>query len=186
MPRCGVSANAPAWDYGLVDTRFVMSKVSAATVSHGYGHPTRVRKAAGRLHNFGKGTRWIVRPDGESYGSYTSTHDSLARCAGYKNAEQAYAEGALRVHYEAATNAIRIEATKATPQAIALAKQIIDKVPAGLAHVAIGEGEDFRSYIGEPRKVAALISGDQLVRSQLQIPNLACAGTYETVAQYGT
>jgi hypothetical protein len=163
-----------------------MSKVATAKVSRAHRHPTRVRKTGGRLHNFGMGTRWIVRPDGDSYGSSTSSHDSLARCAGYKNAEQAYADGALRVHYDPATNAIRVEATKATPQAIALAKQIIAKVPAGLAHVAIGEGEDFRSYIGEPRKIAALISRGQCVSSRLQISSFLWAGTYETAAQYGT
>lgn len=161
-----------------------MPKIATAKVSASYRHPTRVHKAAGRLHNFDMGTRWIVRPDGESYGSSTSSHDSLARCAGYKNAEQAYAHGALRVHYDPATNAIRIEATKATPQAIALAKQIIDKIPAGLAHVAIGEGEDFRSYIGEPRKVAALISRNQHMSSPPS--NLAWAATYETVAPFET
>jgi hypothetical protein len=159
-----------------------MSQVSAAAVSPGHRRPTRVRKAAGRLHNFSRGTRWVVRPDGESYGSYTSSHDSLARCAGYKNEDQAYANGALRVHYDPATNAIRIEAKKATPHAIVLAKQIIDKVPAGLAHVAMGEGEDFRSYMGEPRMVEALISRNQLVACRLQIPNLACAGAYESAA----
>ena len=163
-----------------------MSTVSAAKVSPGYGQSNRVCKSAGRLHNFGQGTRWVVRPNGESYGSYTSTHDSLARCAGYKNEEQAYANGALRVHYDPATNAIRIEATKATPRAIALAKQIIDKVPAGVAHVAMGEGEDFRSYIGEPREVAAHLSRNRVPPSRMRVPNLAWAGTYANAAEFGT
>jgi len=155
-----------------------MSKLSAITVSPGHDHPTRVRKPAGRLHNFGSGTRWIVRPNGESYGSYTSSHDALAKCAGYKSAEQAYAKGALKVHYDPATNALRIEATKATPQAIAVAKQIIGSVPAGLAHVALGEGESFRSYIGEPTKVAAELSRDRVRPCRMQVPNFGWAGIY--------
>ena len=136
-----------------------MSKISQAIVYRRCNRrPVRVRKTASRLHNFDRGTRWVVRPDGKSYGSYTCSHDSLARSAGYDSEEQAYAHGALRVHYDPMTNAIRIEARKATPQAIALVKQIIDKVPAGLAHVSIGEGHDFRSYMGEPTQVAADIS----------------------------
>ena len=135
-----------------------MSKISQAIVYRRCNRrPVRVRKTASRLHNFDRGTRWVVRPDGKSYGSYTCSHDSLARSAGYDSEEQAYAH-ALRVHYDPMTNAIRIEARKATPQAIALVKQIIDKVPAGLAHVSIGEGHDFRSYMGEPTQVAADIS----------------------------
>ncbi len=121
-----------------------------------------VRKAAARLHNFESGTRWVVRPDGESYGSCNSSHDSLARSAGYANEDQAYAKGALRVHYDPATNAVRIEARRATPSAIALVKQIINKVPAALAHVAIGEGSNFRSYLGKPTHVAAEISRPRL------------------------
>jgi hypothetical protein len=159
-----------------------MSRVSPITVSRRNGHRARARKRAARLHSFGSGIRWVVRPDGESYGSYTSTHESLARCAGYKDAEQAYASGALRVHYDPATNGIRIEVTKVSPQAIALAKQIIDKVPAGIAHVAIGGGEDFRSYMGAPSKVVALISCKQVALSRFQMPRLACAGAYEKVA----
>jgi len=136
-----------------------MSKISEAIVCRRRNcRPVRVRKTASRLHNFDRGTRWVVRPDGESYGSYTSSHDSLARSAGYASEDQAYAHGALRVHYDPMTNAIRIEARKATPQTIALATQIIDKVPAGLAHVSIGEGQDFRSYLGKPTQVAADIS----------------------------
>jgi hypothetical protein len=80
------------------------------------------------------------------------------------------------------TNAIRIEAMKATPQAIALARQIINQVPVGLAHVAIGEGDEFRAYMGEPRRVAALISRNQLVLSRFHISNLACTDTYESAA----
>ena len=163
-----------------------MSKVSAATISPGYGHPNGACKAAARLHNFGRGTRWVVRPDGESYGNYTSSHDSLSRCAGYRNEEEAYANGALRVHYDPGTNGIRVEATKVTPQTIALAKQIIDKVPAGLAHVAIGQGEDFRSYMGEPKEVAALLSRGQLVPCRVQLPHFAYAGAYAHTAEFGT
>ncbi len=136
-----------------------MSKISEAiTYRRRNCRPVRVRKTASRLHNFDRGTRWVVRPDGESYGSYTSSHDSLARSAGYESENEAYANGALRVHYDPVTNAVRIEARKATPQAITLAKQIIDRVPAGLAHVSMGEGHDFRSYIGKPSQVVADIS----------------------------
>jgi hypothetical protein len=137
-----------------------MPKVLKARVCRGNCGASRVRKAASRLHNFDHGTRWVVRPDGESYGSDSSSHDSLAMSAGYKSEDQAYANGALGVHYDPVTNTIRIEARKATRQAIALAKQIIDKVPAGLAHVAFGEGHDFRSYMGKPTQVTADISGN--------------------------
>ena len=119
---------------------------------------TRRGEEKGKLHNFSDGTRWVVRPDGESYGSDTRSHDSLARSAGYKNVDQAYANGALMAHYDPATNAIRIEMEKATSKRLVLAKQILHRIPAVLAHVAIGNGEDFRSYIGDPRKVEAHIS----------------------------
>lgn len=139
----------------------LMRTVLEARVYRHNPRPNRVRKAASRLRNFDSGTRWVVRPDGQSYGSYTSSHDLLAMSAGYKSDDQAYANGALRVHYDPMTNAIRIEVRKPTPQTIALAKQIIDKVPAGLAHVAIGEGRRFRSYMGKPTQVAADISSIQ-------------------------
>ena len=164
-----------------------MSKLSEAIVYRRRNcRPVRVRKTASRLHNFDRGTRWVVRPDGETYGSYTSSHDSLARSAGYDSEAQAYANGALRVHYDPVTDAIRIEARKATPQAIALAKQIIDKVPAGLAHVSIGEGHDFRSYMGEPSDVVDDISRNGHTHSRMRVPNLAYSGTYEHAVEFGT
>jgi hypothetical protein len=135
-----------------------MTNVSKAIVRRRKCHPVPLRKKASLLRNFDRGVRWVVRPDGESYGSYSSSHDSLARSAGYEDEDQAYAKGALRVHYDPMTNTIRIEARKVTPQGIGLAKQIINKVPAGVAHVSIGEGDDFRSYMGEPTRVAADIS----------------------------
>ncbi len=158
-----------------------MSNLPTNTDSPAYGRPARRRKTRSRLHNFGRGIRWIVRSDGEAFGSHTSSHDSLARCAGYKNAEQAYANGALRAHYDPATNAIRIESAKASAEAVSLARQIIERVPAALAHVAFGEGEEFRSYIGRPREVAAEISSDK-VPYRLQIHNLPCPGAYESAA----
>ena len=140
-----------------------MSQVLLAGDNRRYCRALRARQAAAKLQNFERGTRWVVCPDGESYGSYTSTHDSLARAAGYDSEHQAYLNGALRVHYDPATNAIRIEARKAAPQAISLASQIIHKVPAALAHVAIGEGQTFRSYMGKPTQVVADISRNQVV-----------------------
>ena len=142
-----------------------MSRVSAAILHRRNRRPIRVHRTASRLHNFDRGTRWVVCPDGESFGSYTSSHDSLARSAGYESAEQAYADGALRVHYDPVTNALRIEANNATAQTVTLAKQIIDKVPAALAHVAIGQGQDFRAYMGKPTQVVADISRN---------PRMAC------------
>jgi hypothetical protein len=135
-----------------------MQNVSEARVYRRHCRVSRARKTASRLHNFDRGIRWVVRPDGESYGSYTRSHDSLAISAGYRSEEHAYANGALRVHYDPATDAMRIEARKATPQAIGLARQIIDRIPAGLAHVSMGEGLRFRSYIGKPIQVAADIA----------------------------
>ena len=140
-----------------------MSQVSVSRGHRRHSRAIRERRAAPRLQNFERGTRWVVCCDGESYGSYTSSHDCLARAAGYNSEDQAYRNGALRVHYDTLTNAIRIEAQKATPQAIALANQVIDKVPAALAHVAIGEGKNFRSYMGKPTQVVADISRNNVV-----------------------
>ena len=153
-------------------------------ISPSHEHTARVGKATGRLHNFGMGTRWVVRPDGQSYGSYTGTHESLAKCAGYKNAEQAYEKGALRVHYDPATKGVRIEGTKVTPRAIALAKQIIAKIPSALAHVALGEGDTFRSYMGEPRTVVAQLSRKTLAPSSISVPHLAWASMYANSAEW--
>ncbi len=135
-----------------------MPKIPVGVVYRRKRRPISVRRTTSQLHNFDRGTRLVVRPDGECCGSYTNSHASLARSVGYKSEDQAYANGALRVHYDPATNAIRIEARKAAPRAIALARQIINKVPADLVHVSFGEGRDFRSYIGKPAQVAAEIS----------------------------
>jgi len=139
-----------------------MSRVSKSVIKSGSDLTCGGRRR-GRLHNFESATRWVVRPDGESYGSDTRSHDALARSAGYKNADQAYANGALMAHYEPTTDALRIEVKKATSKEIALARQIINRVPAVLAHVSIGSGENFRSYMGRPREVAAHISRIHLV-----------------------
>jgi len=159
-----------------------MSTVSALVLNQSSAHTCHGQERGG-LHNFTNSTRWVVRPDGESYGSDTRSHESLARSAGYKNADQAYANGALMVHYDAATNAIRIEVNKATSKRIALAKQILHKVPAVIAHVAIGNGDDFRSYIGEPMRIASLISRNHLRRLPTIVSRVSPARLYREIGQ---
>lgn len=79
-----------------------------------------------RLRDFASGVRWIVRPDGKAFGDSSGkrSHEQLSRAAGYRNADHAYSDGALRVRYDTVTSSVSVEIENGEKNSVRLAMQM--------------------------------------------------------------